>query len=122
MNNAAKRIICLILTLCVVIFAVEPFLQTHTQSNIAMADKKDDDKDKDKDKNENGATPPKAKELNVKSDVGDDGDVTVKENEGNEDDLWTNYAQILMASAVKKQDKKKKRKKIKRSQKKLLVS
>ena len=113
MNNAAKRIICLILTLCVVIFAVEPFLQTHTQSNIAMADKKDDDKDKDKDKNknENGATPPKIKELNVKSDVGDDGDVTVKENEGNEDDLWTNYAQILMASAVKKEKAKKDKKK-----------
>lgn len=113
MNNAAKKIICLILTVCVVIFAVEPFLQTHTQSNIAMADKKDDDKDKDKDKdeNENGATPPKAKELDVKSDVDDNGDVTVKENEGNEDDLWTNYAQILMASAVKKQDKKKKKEK-----------
>lgn len=109
MNNAIKKLICLILTLCVVIFAVEPFLQTHTQSNIAMADKKDDGKDKDKDKDENGATPAKAKELNVKSDVGDDGDVTVKENEGNEDDLWTNYAQILMASAVKKQDKKKKK-------------
>lgn len=117
MNNAIKKIIFLLLTLCVVIFAVEPFLQTHIQSNIAMADKKEDDKDKkedDKDKKEdeeNGALPPKAKELNVKSEVNDDGDVTVKENEGNEDDLWTNYAQILMASSVKKEKAKKEKKK-----------
>ena len=90
-------------------------------------DKKEDDKDKDKDKDEDEDDDDDRSEAEIAKDQqkrieeeakmhenmraakNDDGEVTLHVNQGNEDDVWTNYAQIIMASAVKKQKKKKKK-------------
>ena len=105
MVNTAKRIIFVVLTLCITAFAIEPLVDSY-QPNVAFAeDKKEDKKEDDNDPKPINVTP-----ININGGKNENGDVTIDVQEGNENDIWTNYAEIIMASAVQKQEEKQKKK------------
>lgn len=108
MVNTAKRIIVVVLTLCIMAFAIEPLVDSY-QPNVAFADEKNDNKD---DKKEDDKEPEYIHVTQPEFHGGkkENGDTTVEVQDGNEDDIWTNYAEIMMASAVKERNKKKKKK------------
>jgi hypothetical protein len=107
MVNTAKKVVIILLTLCIVGFAIEP-LADSVKPNVAFADDKKDDKKEDDKKSEE--FDPTKYETHIQGGVDKNGNVSLKNLEGNEEDVWTNYAQILMASGVKKQKAKKKKK------------
>ncbi|MEX2935970.1 hypothetical protein [Staphylococcus saprophyticus] len=107
MVNTPKKIIFILLTLCLLAFAIEP-LADSVKPNVAFADDKKDDKKED-DKQSEDFDPTKY-ETDIQGGVNQNGDTTLNALEGNENDIWTNYAQIMMASAVKEENKKKAKK------------
>lgn len=106
MVNTAKKVVVILLTLCIVGFAIEP-LADSVKPNVAFADDKKDDKKEDDKKSED--FDPTQYESHIQGGVDKNGNTTLNNLEGNENDVWTNYAQILMASGVKKQKANKKK-------------
>ena len=107
MVNTAKKVVIILLTLCIVGFAIEP-LADSVKPNVAFADDKKDDKKEDDKKSEE--FDPTQYETHIQGGVDKNGNVRLNNLEGNENDIWTNYAQIMMSSAVKEDNKKKAKK------------
>lgn len=107
MENTAKKVVIILLTLCIVAFAIEP-LADSVNPNVAFADDKKDSKKEDDKKSEE--FDPTQYEAKMQGGVDKNGNTTLNNLEGNEDDIWTNYAQIMMASGVKEDNKKKDKK------------
>lgn len=93
------------------IFILEPVITSNATHNMAYA----------KEKKEEQVHPPgydpTQENGGIKSTVNQNGEVSLKTIDGNENDVWTNYAEILMATAVKKDAKNKSEKKEKEKNK-----
>lgn len=114
MVNTAKKLLFVVLTLCILAFAIEP-LADSVKPNVAFAEDKKEDKKED-DKNSEPFDPTKY-QSELQGGVDENGNSTLNELDGNEGDIWTNYAQIMMASAVKKAEKEDDKKKEKEEKK-----
>ncbi|RIN27717.1 hypothetical protein [Staphylococcus succinus] len=97
------------LAICLLMLMLDPIITSNASNNMAFAAEK---KDEEKTQNEQPFDPTKYN-TDIKSTVDGNGTTSLKEVEGNENDVWTNYASILMAASEKKQKKEdeKKRKK-----------
>ncbi|WP_436962345.1 hypothetical protein [Staphylococcus shinii] len=92
---------------------LDPIITSNASRDIAFAE---ENKSEEKTQNEPGFDPTKYN-TDMKSTVDGNGTTSLKEVEGNEKDVWTNYSEILMATAVQQNDKKKKEKKEKEENK-----